>query len=48
MDASKGKYSTTKAAELKDVTFDRVALGARGMQYERLDQLTVELIMGVR
>jgi hypothetical protein len=25
-----------------------VALGARGLPYERLDQLTVELLLGVR
>ena len=28
--------------------FDRKALGARGLEYERLDQLTVEVILGVR
>jgi len=48
MDAFVGKYSSKKAAHLKALTFDRQALGARGLQYERLDQLTVELIMGVR
>jgi xylose isomerase len=43
-----GTYSAAKAAALKDRTFDRVALGARGLAYERLDQLTVELLLGVR
>ena len=28
--------------------FDRVGLGERGLKYERLDQLTVELLLGVR
>ena len=28
--------------------FDRRALRARGLKYERLDQLTVELLLGVR
>jgi xylose isomerase len=47
-DAYKGAYSAAKAAALKAASFDRVALGARGMAYERLDQLTVELLLGVR
>lgn len=44
----KGKYSTEKADALKAASFDRLALGARGLPYERLDQLTLELLMGVR
>jgi xylose isomerase len=48
MDAYKGAYSAENAAALKAQTFDRLALGARGLQYERLDQLTVELLFGVR
>ncbi|MBN1965096.1 MAG: xylose isomerase [Anaerolineae bacterium] len=43
-----GGYSSEKAARLKAETFDRVALGARGLPYERLDQLTVEVLLGVR
>lgn len=43
-----GGYSRTKAAALKAHTFDRAALGARGYGYERLDQLTNELLLGVR
>ena len=34
--------------QLKRATFDRDALGARGLAYERLDQLTTELLLGVR
>lgn len=41
-------YSPEKAAALKATTFDRVALGQRGYAYERLDQLTIELLLGVR
>jgi xylose isomerase len=41
-------YSRAAAAALKAQTFDRAALGARGLAYERLDQLTVELLLGVR
>jgi len=48
VDPFKGSYTSAKAAALKAATFDRVALGARGLAYERLDQLTIELLMGVR
>ncbi len=43
-----GGYSADKAKQLKNTTFDRVALGARGLPYEQLDQLTIELLLGVR
>ena len=43
-----GGYSQTTAEKLKAFSFDRKALGARGLMYERLDQLTVEVILGVR
>jgi xylose isomerase len=43
-----GQYSAQKAAALRAQAFDRAALGGRGLKYERLDQLTVELLMGVR
>lgn len=43
-----GAYSREKADRLKGETFDRVALGGRGLPYEQLDQLTVELLLGAR
>jgi xylose isomerase len=43
-----GKYSAQKASALKSQSFDRVALGRRGLKYERLDQLTMDLLLGVR
>ena len=43
-----GSFSPAKAASLKAITFDRDALGQRGLAYERLDQLTIELLLGVR
>lgn len=43
-----GKYTRDKAAALKAHSFDRVALGQRGLHYERLDQLLFDLLMGVR
>lgn len=48
MDRYLGAYSTDKAAALKAHEFDRVALGRRSKPYERLDQLLVELLLGVR
>jgi xylose isomerase len=43
-----GAYSKERATALKAHSFDRMALGARGLAYERLDQLTFDLLMGVR
>ena len=43
-----GGYSTETASALKDQVFDRKAISARGLPYERLDQLVVELLLGVR
>ncbi len=48
MDRFKGPYTSEKAAALKAYPFDRKALGARGLRYERLDQLVNELLLGVR
>jgi xylose isomerase len=43
-----GKYSAGKAAALKSHVFDRPSISKRGMRYERLDQLTTDLLLGVR
>jgi xylose isomerase len=43
-----GKYNSEKVSALKAESFDRIALGRRGLQYERLDQLTIEVLLGVR
>lgn len=43
-----GKYSSAKANALKGQAFDRAAISGRGLKYERLDQLTVEVLLGVR
>jgi xylose isomerase len=48
MDQFFGTYSTEKANGLKAHSFDRVAMGQRGQPYEKLDQLLVELLLGVR
>jgi xylose isomerase len=43
-----GKYSAEKAKALKAHPFDRSAISARGLKYERLDQLTIDLLLGAR
>ncbi len=48
MDQYFGKYSTDKAEALKNVAFDREAIAKRGMKYERLDQLTIDVLLGAR
>jgi xylose isomerase len=48
MDQYFGKYSPEKALMLKSRFFDRPAIAKRGLKYERLDQLTIEILTGVR
>lgn len=43
-----GKYSTDKADALKQYRFDRPQIASRGLKYERLDQLTIDLLLGNR
>lgn len=43
-----GLYSKDKANALKAQAFDRIALAEHGQPYEKLDQLVVELLLGVR
>jgi len=43
-----GAYSREKARELKDATFDVDGLARKGLGYERLDQLVVDLLLGAR
>jgi xylose isomerase len=42
-----GAYSRHTADRLKGQTFDRQALAARRLPYEKLDQLVVDLLLGV-
>ncbi|HEX2864816.1 MAG TPA: xylose isomerase, partial [Deinococcales bacterium] len=42
------KFSPENAAAVKALNLDRKALGARNVGLERLDQLTVDLLLGVR
>ena len=43
-----GKYSPDKAEAIKAHAFDRTAIASRGLKYERLDQLTIDLLLGMR
>ena len=43
-----GPYSRSLAESLKARQFDRARLGARGLGYERLDQLVFDLLLGAR
>jgi xylose isomerase len=43
-----GKYSREKADQIKKLNLDADAVAARGLGYEKLDQLTIDLILGTR
>jgi len=43
-----GKYNPGKAAALKKQSFDRKSISDRGLKYERLDQLMIDILLGVR
>jgi xylose isomerase len=43
-----GTFTSQKASALKAYPFDAQVLSQRGLMYERLDQLTIDLLLGVR
>jgi xylose isomerase len=43
-----GRYSKEGAAALLAHQFDRVAMASSGLKYERLDQLTIDVLLGAR
>ena len=43
-----GSYQKENTATLLEHHFDRAALAAKGLGYERLDQLTMDILLGVR
>jgi xylose isomerase len=43
-----GKFTVEKSNKLKAHKFDRAAIAERGLKYERLDQLTIDLLLGVK
>lgn len=42
-----GKFSPENSAKLLETDFDRNELAAKGLKYERLDQLTMDILLGV-
>jgi len=45
---SVSKYSAKSRDQLLGQKFDRQAIASKGLAYERLDQLTIEVLLGVR
>jgi len=43
-----GGYTKEAGQAISGANFDRRSLGSRGLAYERLDQMVVELLLGVR
>ena len=43
-----GRYSSEKAKRVKELSLDRAKLASKPLPYERLDQLTVDILFGVR
>ena len=43
-----GCYSRDKAKKVKELSLDRAELAGKVLPYERLDQLTVDILFGVR
>jgi xylose isomerase len=43
-----GRYSAEKAKQVKEMSLDRGELASKPLPYERLDQLTVDILFGVR
>ena len=41
-------YSSAAADRLQSTDFDRAGMGERNLPYERLDQLTFDILLGVR
>ena len=43
-----GTYSRAKGERVKGLALDRVELAQKVLPYERLDQLTIDILFGVR
>ena len=43
-----GRYNPQKAKRVKELALDRAELARKPLPYERLDQLTIDLLLGVR
>jgi xylose isomerase len=43
-----GKYTKAGAEKLLGTEFDRTAMASKGLKYERLDQLTMDILFGIQ
>ena len=43
-----GPYTSARAQEIKSLALDRRELASKKLPYERLDQLTIDLLLGIR
>jgi xylose isomerase len=43
-----GAYTRAKAEKIRQLEFNRAELASRKLPYERLDQMTLEILLGVR
>jgi xylose isomerase len=43
-----GSYSRARAESIKSMPLDRAQLANKPLPYERLDQLTIDILLGVR
>src|SRR4030095_11287033 len=43
-----GRYSSEKGKRVKELSLDRAELASKPLPYERLDQLTFDILLGVR
>lgn len=42
------KFSSETAKQLQQTSFDINAIASKGLKYEQLDQLVIDLLLGVR
>ena len=42
-----GQFSSENSAKLLSAKFDRQQMASKGLKYERLDQLTMEILLGI-
>ena len=43
-----GRYSRARAERIKELPLDREKIAQKVLPYERLDQLTIDILLGVR
>ena len=41
-------FTPERASQIKEMNLDRVALSRKKLPYEKLDQLVIDLLLGIR